>query len=257
MAGVKYGPVEVLQPLTTTVKPAQVTVVAGPNGAGKSTLLKLLTREIRPSRGTVRLDGRALAAYTAQELSHRRAVLPQSSQLAFPFKVVEVARIGLHAAGAEYSDTADLVLDMLRDVGLAGYADRFYHQLSGGERQRVHLARVLCQLESARAGKESQYLLLDEPTSSLDLKHQIEVLKIARQYSRRGVGVLAVLHDLNMSALFADRLIVLNNGAVAADGPPGDVITSEMVQSVFDVPLQVSEMPIGNTPFVLPHGAVR
>ena len=120
----------------------------------------------------------------------------------------------------------------------------------------MHLARVLCQLESAGTERDRQFLLLDEPTSSLDLKHQIDVLKIARDYSRLGVGVLAVLHDLNMSALFADRMLVLDRGMVAADGPPGEVITSEMVEAVFDVPLQVNRAPEGNTPFVLPHGAV-
>ena len=115
---------------------------------------------------------------------------------------------------------------------------------------------ILCQLESAGAGKDRQFLLLDEPTSSLDLKHQIHVLQIARAYSKAGVGVLAVLHDLNMAALFADRLIVLKRGSVAADGTPADVITSQLVNDVFGVALQVNRTPKGETPFVLPHGAV-
>ncbi len=255
-AGVRYGRIDVLHPLTTTIEASAFTVVAGPNGAGKSTLLKLLTRELIPSQGTVNLDGRPLATYSVRDLSNRRAVLPQSSQLAFPFTVVEVVRLGLQAARVGTRGSDGLILDMLSHVELTGYADRYYHQLSGGERQRVHLARVLCQLENANSKKREQFLLLDEPTSSLDLKHQIQVLKIARDYASKGVGVLAVLHDLNMSALFADRLIVLNKGRVAVDGSPDEVITSEMVESVFEIPLQVNQAPTGNTPFVLPHGAV-
>lgn len=253
---VRFGRAEILKPLSTAIEGGEVTVIAGPNGAGKSTLLKLLARELRPSSGEVRLHRRALDTYRLDELAKCRAVLPQSSQLSFPFTVLEVTRLGLQSGSMAKAAATDLVLGMLRRVELDGYAHRYYHQLSGGERQRVHLARVLCQLESAGAARENQFLLLDEPISSLDLKHQIGVLKIARDYSLDGVGVLAVLHDLNLSALFASRLIVMSEGRVAADGPPSEVLTSRMIEDVFGVALQVNKTPNDQAPFILPHGAV-
>ena len=184
-----------------TLERGMVTVVAGPNGAGKSSLLKLLSREVEPTTGRVSLNGRAIGAYTSEELAHQRAVLPQASELSFPFTVLEVVRLGLLIRGTTGGDTTEIAREMLQTVDMLQFAHRFYHQLSGGERQRVHLARVLCQLASANTDLDQQFLLLDEPTSSLDLKHQIEVLRIAGRYAERGAGVLAILHDLNMSAL--------------------------------------------------------
>lgn len=252
----KYGRTQVLQPLTTSIEAGVLTVVAGPNGAGKSTLLKLLAREIRPTEGAVRFDGKLLNAFTANEMAHHRAVLPQASQLAFPFTVLEVARLGLLVTGGGRHEAAVLAHDMLARVDLENHANRYYHQLSGGEQQRVHLARVMCQLESVSELPGTKFLFLDEPTSSLDLKHQLQILKLARDYRDRGVGVLAVLHDLNMSSLFADRLIVLQKGQVAADGAPADVVTSRLMSDVFEVPLEVNTIPGPETPFVLPHGGV-
>ena len=138
----KYGRTQVLQPLTTRIDAGVLTVVAGPNGAGKSTLLKLLAREARPTEGSIRFDGRPLNTFTATEMAHHRAVLPQASQLAFPFTVLEVARLGLLVTGAGRHDPGELAQDMLARVDLQTHANRYYHQLSGGEQQRVHLARV-------------------------------------------------------------------------------------------------------------------
>lgn len=254
-ASLSYGKARILQPMSLKIERGLVTVVAGPNGAGKSSLLKLLSRDVRPTTGRVMLNGRALSQYSSEELAHQRAVLPQASELSFPFTVLEVVRLGLLLKGTSGGDAARIARDMLQTVDMLEFSHRFYHQLSGGERQRVHLARVLCQLASANTGLDRQFLLLDEPTSSLDLKHQIEVLRIAGRYAERGAGVLAILHDLNMSALFADRLIVLNRGRVAADGEPTAVITSQMVSDVFGVHLNVNQAPSGNRPFVLPHDA--
>ena len=251
-----YGRSQVLKPLSTTIEAGELTVIAGPNGAGKSTLLKLLARETRPTEGAISFEGRPLGAFSTQELAHRRAVLPQASHLAFPFTVLEVARLGLLVTGSGHREAGELARDMLARVDLAGHANRYYHQLSGGEQQRVHLARVMCQLESVSGLPGAKFLFLDEPTSSLDLKHQLQILKLARDYRDRGVGVIAVLHDLNMSSLFADRLVVLQDGRVAADGPPSRVVTSQLMADVFEVPLEVNRAPTGQQPFVLPHGGV-
>ena len=254
-ASVVLGKSRILNSLSMRFETGKLTIIAGPNGAGKSTLMKVLTGELRPASGDARLDGRSLAAYGPHELAGRRAVLPQSSQLAFPFTVFEVVRLGFSTARVSRTQQDGIVLEMLDRVDLGRYADRFYHELSGGEQQRVQLARVLSQLAGSGNGG-SRYLLLDEPTSSLDIRHQLQILDIARDYARNRTGVIAVLHDLNISAVYADRLVILRDGRCLADGPPADIMTSALLLEAFDVPLKVNSVPEGGGPFVLPQSAL-
>jgi iron complex transport system ATP-binding protein len=241
-----------------TVRPGRITVLIGPNGAGKSTLLRLLSGELRPTRGAVLLDGRALATLPAAELARRRAVVPQSSALSFPFTAYEVVMLGVsvpgfdgaggrsHLAGARALDT----------VGLTSLANRLYVHLSGGERQRVHFARALSQLwAGARRAGETCCFLLDEPTASLDLAHQTIVLAALREQARTGVAVVAVLHDLNLAACIADELVLLERGRILAAGTTADVLSDDTLSAAYGCRVQTNRAPPDGRPFVLPPAA--
>lgn len=251
---VSYGSRAILRGVSASIEPGRLTVLAGPNGAGKSTLLKVLTGEAKPHAGEAFLDGQPVSLMRPAALAGRRAVLPQSSALAFPFTVLEVVRLGLEArAGVSPATRASAPVAALERVDLAGFGGRHYQQLSGGEQQRVHLARVLCQIGPPVVDGVARFLFLDEPTSSLDIRHQIATLEIARDFARAGGGVFAILHDLNLAAAFADRLIVLNHGEIRADGHPREVLTDALVEDVFGVPLYVGRPPPDGAPYVLPH----
>jgi len=240
----------VLRGATFAVRPGAVTAVIGPNGAGKSTALKALSGELRPSAGAARLDGRPLEAWPPRRLAERRAVLPQATRVVFPFTVLEMVRLGSSALAGR-ADAGEAALDALGAVGLAHLADRPYTAISGGEQRRVDLARALCQL--ARPGEEARYLLLDEPTASLDPDQQIACLKVARRFAEAGGGVLVVLHDLNLAALVADEIVAVKRGRVAAIGPPAAVLTRDVLLDVFSLDLKPNETPQNGVPFVLPH----
>lgn len=228
------------------LRPGEVTVLVGPNGAGKSTLLKALSGETRLAGGAVLLDGQNIHAMPPAQLARRRAVLPQAAEVAFAFSVAEVIAVGLMGA----KDGAERAERLLQRIDLPGFAERRYDSLSGGERQRVQLARVLAQLECGETAKPA-YLFLDEPTASLDLAHQLTVLRIARAHADAGGGVLAVLHDLNLAAMVADRIVVLAHGGIIAEGPPAQVLTQDVLRQAFGVTVQVSVTPPG--PFILPQ----
>lgn len=227
------------------VVPGRVTVLIGPNGAGKSTLLKVLAGELRFQAGRVHLAGADIRRMHPAELARLRAVVPQSAHLAFPFTVGQVVAIG---AGVGRPG-ADLVTDALAQVDLGGFGERPYERLSGGERQRVHIARALAQL--AR-GASPGYLLLDEPTASLDLAQQLLVIRQMRRLATaQGVGVIAVLHDLNLAAMAADSIVAMKDGAVLAEGTTESVLTNGTLAALYGVQARVGWAPA--TPYLLPQ----
>jgi iron complex transport system ATP-binding protein len=241
---VRAGGKILLEEAGVTVVPGSVTVLVGPNGAGKSTLLKVLAGEIRPRDGSVAINGRMLRELAPRQLAAMRAVLPQSVHVAFPFSVAEV--VGIGASGQQL----DLkVRRVLARVDMLAFRDRPYDRLSGGEMQRVQLARVLLQLEN---GVPPGYLLLDEPTASLDLAHQLLVIRLMRTLAGEGLGVLAILHDLNLAAMAADRIVALRHGRVAAEGTPAEIMTDEAIEHVYGVRSRANWTP--DTPFLLPQG---
>ncbi|ODT15233.1 MAG: heme ABC transporter ATP-binding protein [Kaistia sp. SCN 65-12] len=250
---VRAGKRAILDRVSLKVRPGELTVVVGPNGAGKSTIMKAVTGELRLAEGAITLDGRAISAYPAYEMARRRAVLPQASSLAFPFTVHEVVRLGTSGA-LSAADRAARVAAALIRVDLNGFGGRFFQELSGGEQQRVHLARVLCQVWEPVIDGVPRYLFLDEPTASLDLRHQLLTLDTARAFAAAGGGVVAILHDLNLAALYADKIIVVSQGRIAADGAPRDVLTDAMMREVFGVSVHVGGVPT-DAPFILPHTA--
>lgn len=236
-----------LQDAGVSVLPGRVTVLVGPNGAGKSTLLKVLAGEIRPHRGAVTIAGHVLAGLSPRRIATLRAVLPQSVHVAFPFSVAEVVGIGV--AGHRLDEKVRRVLTR---VDMLAFHDRPYDRLSGGEMQRVQLARVLLQLGE---GEPPGYLLLDEPTASLDLAHQLMVVRLARELAGEGIGVLAILHDLNLAAMAADYMVALRHGRVVAEGAPAAIITEPMMERIFGVRLRMGVVP--DTPFLLPQAVRR
>ncbi|MBR3192349.1 heme ABC transporter ATP-binding protein [Bosea sp. (in: a-proteobacteria)] len=231
------------------------TIVVGPNGAGKSTLLKLLTGELSPSQGTVRMDGATLPQIPAWELACRRAVMVQNQRLAFPFTVYEVARLGLEGVGRAQSRIrkSEIIAQALETAGVVGLAGRQYQTLSGGEQQRVQFARALCQLEAGRSVAQRQILFLDEPIASLDLCHQLSLLDAARSIAAQGAAVLVVLHDLNLAVTYADRLVVMHEGAIVAQGDPSAILDDNLLRGVFRVSLSFSRLPPAGQPFLLPQ----
>lgn len=244
------------------LRAGELLVLVGPNGAGKSTLLRLLTGEIKPTQGSVLYNDLPIHDQPAWRLALQRAVLPQSSRMIFPLKVVEVARLGIEGLGRRLpgGTMREIVGAALQAADITHLAQRSYPTLSGGEQQRTQFARILCQLQAGRllqssaAGKAApSILLLDEPVSSLDLRHQIALLDSARALAREGVAVLAVLHDLNLACAYADRLLVLANGSVAACGNPHEVVNNDLLESVFRIALPVRTLPPEHIPFILPQ----
>jgi len=250
---VLLGRTRVLRGIDLEARAGEVTVIVGPNGSGKTTLLRALTGEI-VAAGEIMLEDRPVGPRHASALAARRGVLPQSARLAFPFTVIEVVRIG-HLAG-RHADRSDLPERALGRVGLAHMADRVYQELSGGEQQRAQLARVLAQVWDPVCGDGVNWLFLDEPVASLDIGQQLTVMRLSRAFARGGGGVVTVLHDLNLAAMFADTILVVSGGAVAARGAPRDVLTSALLSEVYDCPLRVSTPPVGDMPYLLPQAAV-
>lgn len=253
---VKVGKKVLLNDVSIAIKPGQVVVVIGPNGAGKSTLLKALSAEMETVTGDVHLNGRSLNDWSSKDQARQRAVLPQRSNLTFLFRVHEAVSMGRSPhAGTSLVEEEKIIQQAMELAEVWHLKDRIYPTLSGGERQRVQLARVLSQIwEEVEEGE--RYLLLDEPTSALDLMHQHHVLGVARNLSRsKNMGVLAVLHDLNLAAMYADSIVVLKDGKFVCEGAPEMVLTQPIIKQTFGITVDVSKHPHQDCPLIVAHRA--
>lgn len=235
----------VLAGVSLALATGELVALCGPNGAGKSSLFALLSGELSPDAGTVTLDGRPLAALSAAALAAERAALEQSPSLSAPFTVRALVGLGLSAVPRAALDETALVARAIAAAGVADLADRPADRLSGGERARAHLARVLAQLWAGRAAGAGRYLMLDEPTASLDIAHQLALMEAARAEAEAGAGVLVVLHDLNLAAAFADRVALLDAGRIAAAGPPAAVFEAARLSAVYQTPIVVERTACG------------
>lgn len=242
----------ILSGITFTANPGEVTVLIGPNGAGKSTLLAALTGDLPPSSGTIHLNGDPLDSLSPRALATRRAVLAQQTDVAFPFTVAELLRLGIEASPGPADP--GLIDRLLNDVDLPGTAQRPYHALSGGEAQRIHFARILAQARRATTAQGPVWLFLDEPVSSLDIAHQLMVMRRARRFATEGGGVLAVLHDLNLTSMVADRVLLLAEGCLLADGTPEQVLTDDLLSRAYRCPIRTNQSP-ANGRWLLPQMA--
>lgn len=239
-----------LDGINLDVPPGSITTVLGPNGAGKTSLLRVLVGELSPDAGSVVLNGRTLKAWSPPQRARTLAVLPQHSLLNFPFTAAEVVMLGRTPHDTGVAHDRDIVAQALKSVDGDYLAGRFYTQLSGGEKQRVHLARVLAQIwEPAPEGE--RYLVLDEPTSSFDLAHQKLTLEIVRNLAERGVGILMVIHDLNLAARCSDRMFLMQCGRMVISGTPREVLQRETIARVFQVDASIGVHPVSGTPLVI------
>ncbi|MFF5932211.1 ABC transporter ATP-binding protein [Streptomyces sp. NPDC012508] len=250
-----YDQRTVASSLSVDIPDRSFTVIIGPNACGKSTLLTALARMLRPKAGQVYLDGAAISSYRSREVARRLGLLPQSSSAPGGITVGDLVARGryphqrlLKQWSAE-DETA--VVEAMRQTGVLELADRPVDDLSGGQRQRVWLSMVLAQ--------QTSILLLDEPTTFLDIAHQVEVLDLcAELHARKGHTVVAVLHDLNQACRYATHLIVMRpGGVIAAQGDPGTVMTAELVEDVFGLPCRIIDDPETGTPLMVPAAPRR
>ena len=243
-----YGDNKVLNGVDIQVEKGQLLGVIGPNGSGKTSLIHVLSGILKPLSGSIILENKELSEFRDQERARHIAVVPQSAQLPPAFTVFESVALGrtphLSWLGRMGAHDLDIVQYALQSSQVAHLSDRRINELSGGERQRVFLARALAQ--------DCPILLLDEPTAHLDLHHQVSLLSLVRRLAHeKSLAVLVAMHDLNLAALYTDRLILLVEGHVRASGSPIEVLTTENLQNAYQVPLQVHTNPQHGSPWVV------
>lgn len=241
----------ILQDVGITLLPGSFTAIVGPNGAGKSTLLKTLAHEYTSFQGNVTINGKPVQAYSPKALSLVRAVLPQHSQVQFSFTVEQIVQLGRHAHQATRIENERVLEEVMTLTGITGFRSRNYQTLSGGERQRVQLARVMAQVWEETV--YPRYILLDEPTSSLDIAQQQLIFSLARHACSRNIGVMAIIHDLNQAVQFADELYFMRNGRITAKGESQKVFTKANIEEAFCCRVNIYHDPCNNCPFIVPE----
>ncbi|HET8523441.1 MAG TPA: heme ABC transporter ATP-binding protein [Thermomicrobiales bacterium] len=240
--GVLIGGRWLLREADLSVSPGEVVALVGPNGAGKSTLLRALAGDVSLASGRVLIDDRPVESYRPHDLALRRAVLPQQTIVQFAFTVREIVEMGRGPRRGQHDEA--VVAAALTKTETDHLADRPYPFLSGGEQARVTLARVLAQ--------ETPIVLLDEPTAALDLRHQQLVMRLARAIAAAGGIVVVVLHDLNLAASYANRIALLGDGRLIAEGAPWETLTGPLLSELFRCPITVTPHPVSGCPLVLP-----
>ncbi|MES5820324.1 ABC transporter ATP-binding protein [Streptomyces sp. RG80] len=247
---VGYGGRTVIEGLDVAIPPGVITTIIGPNGCGKSTLLRTLSRLLKPVGGTVLLDGDDIARLRTRDVAKKLGLLPQAPVAPEGLTVADLVARGRHPHQSWLrqwsSDDADVVGRALAMTGVADLADRPVDELSGGQRQRVWISMTLAQ--------GTDLLLLDEPTTYLDLAHAIDVLDLVDDLHESGCTVVMVLHDLNLAARYSDNLVVMKEGAVLAQGHPREVVTAELLQEAFGLRAMVIDDPAGDRPLIVPIG---
>lgn len=235
------------QPLVEGVSldfyPGTLTALVGPNGAGKSTLLALAAGDHVPTHGSVQVHGKPIDRWRVRELARERSVMPQDHAVRFAFSVHEVVAMGRLPHPPHPDQDAQIVDEAMATADVSHLAQRDVQSLSGGESARTAFARVLSQ--------QTPLILLDEPTAALDLKHQESMLRSMRGLTQAGHCVIAVLHDLNLAAAYADRIVMLSRGRVMADGTPREVLTRERIHSIYGQPVTVIEHPTRPIPLIV------
>ncbi len=244
---VRIGENDVLDHVSVEIAHGNVIGLIGPNGAGKSTLLNVLSGDLQPNSGHVELDSTPLHEFTPKTLAKTRAVMSQATSIVFDFSVEEIIRMGWVQDDMFLHDVADEAMQSVTtECDIDTLLDRRYRTLSGGEQRRVQFARALLQIWRIREANETRYLLLDEPTANLDIAHELAVLRLAKEITATQVGVLVVLHDLNLAARFTDELMLLSDGRVVASGSTDEVLDAQQLEEVYRTPILVEQHPILN-----------
>lgn len=250
---VGYGQHTIIDNLDVEIPTGELTVIVGPNACGKSTLLRALARMLPAQSGIVELDGVGIGTHPPKEVARRLGLLPQSPIAPDGIVVEDLVARGRypHQGLVRQWSAADelAVREALDRARVAELADRMVGELSGGQRQRVWIAMAFAQ--------QTPILLLDEPTTFLDIAHQVEVLTLARQLQRDGYTVVVVLHELNLAFRYASNLIVMRDGAIVAEGEVGEIVTAELIESVYGLPCRIIADPVSGTPLVIPNDPER
>ena len=248
-----YGATRIVQDLSSSPPPGKVTALIGPNGCGKSTLLKAFARILTPQAGSLSLDGKAYRDLSARDLARKVAFLPQVLPIPEGVSVRQLVAYGRSPHNSLWGRLSGAdqhsVEQALQRMELETLADRPLSDLSGGQRQRAWLAMILAQ--------DAAIVLLDEPTTYLDISHQVELLDLMRALSAEGKTVITVLHDINQACRYADHLAVMQAGRLVASGTPGDVLNAELVCRVFDVQVQIMREPVAGTPMCIVERSTR
>lgn len=247
----KIGPKTILDQVGFSARAGKLVAIVGSNGAGKSTLIKLLSGGLKPAAGRAFWNGRNIAHCSEQEMALTRAVLTQNVSMSGDFPVDEVVLMGRypHFNGNPTKEDWESVKACMRETGVDKMAKRTYFTLSGGEQQRVQIARALAQVHPFSSEKPT-FLLLDEPLNNLDIRHQHACLEMCRDYCQKGNMAIMVIHDINLAALYADEILLLNKGKLLAFGPPAEVLTEELLSEAYDFPVRVEGHPYHNCPVV-------
>ena len=231
--GSKY----IVKDLEFSFKAGNLVSIIGPNAAGKTTLLKLMSGELRPSGGEIFLNDLAFSELSLKQRANKRAVMTQSSSVVFDFLVEEILEMGWVQGSSD--DFVKACSDVVNSCGLDELMGRKFNTLSGGEQQRVQFARAMLQVGGLSKTAEDRFLLLDEPTSSMDVAYELNLLNLAKEVRKTGVGVIVVLHDLNLAARFSDQIILMNSGLIVASGQPEEVLSDRILSDVYSTQLRV------------------
>ena len=243
-----YDASPVINDVDIEIKPGEVNVIIGPNGAGKSSLLKLLSAELKTDSGTIFLNQKPLNEWARRDLARVRTIFHQNESLSFAFTVMDVVLFGRTPHKTSHAVNREISLAALKALDALQFKDRLYTELSGGEKQRVQLARCFAQIWE---NKQARYLLLDEPVSALDIAHQKILMQQVKNFSEQNVGVVLALHDLNLAALYADQILLMNKGSVVSKGTPEQVLTAANIESVYKTAVSVIPHPVSNVPQIL------
>ena len=240
-----YGKKAVLRDVSFTVNRGEFFVIIGPNGSGKTSLIKLIAGIENPQQGRIDILGQRLSGYSRRALARKMALVPQSAPADFPFTVAETVLMGrtphMGLLGLESESDLQIVQQVMAFVGITDLADRKMENLSGGERQRAFVARAVCQ--------SSEIILLDEPTASLDLAYQARMMDLMEALKNdRNATIVMVSHDVNLAALYADRMLLLKGGQIMSQGRPAEVLTYETLETVYGCTLLVDRSPLGDFP---------
>ena len=243
--GYGNGP-DIISSCSVNVNKGEIVSILGPNGAGKSSFLNVLSGDIKPTSGSVSFDETNLKDISIQERSFMRSVMSQSQQIVYDFSVKEIIEMGWLDRGiASYSGNfKEAVMKVASECSVHDLLEQKFNTLSGGEQRRVHFARTLIQLWRPSNSHDPRYMFLDEPTSNLDILHEQNLMKLVRSKAMEGIGILLILHDLNLAAKYSDKLVIFKNGSLIKSGSPEEVLQSKVLTEVYGLDMEVAKDPL-------------
>lgn len=236
----------IIKDISLEINLGEVVSIIGPNGAGKSSFLNVLSGDIKPTSGSVSFDETNLKDISIQERSFMRSVMSQSQQIVYDFSVKEIIEMGWLDRGiASYSENfKEAVMKVASECSVHDLLEQKFNTLSGGEQRRVHFARTLIQLWRPSNSHDPRYMFLDEPTANLDILHEQNLMKLVRSKAMEGIGILLILHDLNLAAKYSDKLVIFKNGSLIKSGSPEEVLQSKVLTEVYGLDMEVAQDPL-------------